>query len=136
MFLAIALWIFRSVRARKLWPSAPGMVTGGAIRQRTSGVGEEESVSFIPVVEYRFEIGAAAYTAAGIGFGETGYGSRAMAEKVLARYPAGSVVNVYYNPANPNQTFLEAGGGVIGWIMLAVGAALLAVSVVLGIYRV
>jgi hypothetical protein len=136
VFLAIAAWAFRSVRARRLWPVAPGAVTGGAIRQRTSGVGDDESVTFVPVVEYRYQIGAVAYTGSGIGFGEIGYGSRGRAEKVLARYPVGSAIDVYYNPAKPAQTFLEAGGGAIAWSMLAVGVAILMVAVVLGIYRI
>jgi len=134
VFLAIAAWVFRSSRARRMWPVVPGTVTSGSIRQETSGVGEDESVAFIPAVEYRFQIGAEAYTGSGIGFGSIGYGSRKQAEKALARYPLGSAVEVHYNPAKPAQTFLEAGGSAMAWIMLATGISILVVAVALGIY--
>lgn len=133
VFLTIAGWAFRSAWAHRLWPAAPGTVTGGTIRQKTSGVGDDESVTFVPVVEYRYQIGAGVYAGSGIGFGETGYGSRGRAENVLAKYPVGSAVDVHYNPAKPAQTFLEAGGGVIAWIMLAVGVSIAIAAVVLGI---
>lgn len=134
VFLAIAAWAFYSARARRMWPVAPGTVTGGTVRQKTSGVGDDESVMFVPIVEYRYQIGTVAHTGSGIGFGEIGYGSRGRAEKVLARYPVGSAVDVHYNPAKPAQAFLEAGGGVIAWIMLAVGVSILIVAVVLAAY--
>lgn len=133
VFLAIAAWMIRAARARRGWPAIRGVVTGGGIRQRTSGVGEEESVIFVPVVEFQYEVGSKTYAASGPGFNETGYGSRSRAENVLARYPAGAAVEVHYNPAKPGEAFLES-SNTLAWIMLGVGCALLAVAVVLGIY--
>jgi len=135
VFLAIAAWMIRAAQARRGWPSVRGAVTGGRIRQKTSGVGDEESVTFVPVVEFQYEIGSKTYTASGPGLIETGYGSRSRAEKVLARYPAGAAVEVHYNPAKPAQAFLEF-SSTLAWIMLGVGLAILAVAVVLGIYGV
>jgi len=135
VFLAIAAWMIRAARARRGWPSVRGAVTGGRIRQKTSGVGEEETVTFVPVVEFQYEIGSKTYAASGPGFGETGYGSVSRAEKVLARYPAGAAVEVHYNPAKPAEAFLEF-SNTLAWIMLGVGLAILAVAVVLGIYGV
>lgn len=135
VFLAIAAWTIRAAKARRGWPSVRGAVTGGSIRQKTSGVGEEETVAFVPVVEFQYEIGSKTYAASGPGFIETGYGSRGRAEKVLARYPSGAAVEVHYNPAKPAEAFLES-SNTLAWIMLGVGLAILAVAVVLGIYGV
>jgi len=135
VFLAIATWAFRSSRARRSWPVVPGAITGGAIRQSSSGVGDDESISFVPTVEYRYQVGVDEYTGSGIGFGEIGYGTRGKAQEVLARYPVGSAVEVHYNPTKPSQACLEAGGSVFAWIMLAVGIVLLVVAVVIGIYE-
>jgi hypothetical protein len=135
VFLAIAAWTIRAAKARRGWPSVRGTVTGGSIRQKTSGVGDEETVTLVPVVEFQYEAGSKTYSATGPGLGEIGYGSRSRAEKVLARYPAGAAVEVHYNPAKPAQAFLES-GNTLGWIMLGVGLAILAVAVVLGIYGV
>jgi hypothetical protein len=134
VFLGIALWVFRSVRARRTWPVTRGTITDTAIRQNVSVSDDEESVTFVPVVEYRYQVGTAAYASSGIGFGEVGYGAIGSAEKVLAQYPIGSAVDVHYNPAKPGETFLKPGGGVIAWIMLGVGATTAAVAVVLGYY--
>jgi hypothetical protein len=135
VFLAIAAWTIRAARVRRGWPSVRGAITGGRIRRKTSGVGDEETVTFVPVVEFQYEIGSKTYTASGPGFIETGYGSPSRAEKVLARYPIGAAVEVHYNPAKPAEAFLES-SNTPAWIMLGVGLAILAVAVVLGIYGV
>ncbi len=132
VFLAIAGWMILAARARRGWPTVRGVVTGGGIRHKTSGIGEEESVTLVPVVEFRYEVGSETYAASGPGFIETGYGSRTRAEKVLAKYPVGAAVEVHYNPAKPGEAFLEY-SSTLAWIMLGVGLAILAVAVGLGI---
>jgi hypothetical protein len=134
VFLAIAAWMFRSARMRSRWPTVGGAVTGGRIRQKASGVGDEESVTYVPIVEYQYQISSAVYSGAGIGFSETGYGSVKKAEKILARYAVGTPVEVHYNPAKPGEAFLESSGSIVAWIMLAVGVLILVIAVVLAVY--
>ncbi len=68
------------------------------IEQRSSSEG---GYTDYPVVQYSYQIGGQAYQgyklAPGPEVGGTGAG------KVVARYPAGAQVMVFYNPQNPSE---------------------------------
>jgi hypothetical protein len=51
------------------------------------------------------------------------------ARRVVARYPVGQAVQVYYNPANPEEATLEAGSSGDAWISIAFGGIFAAVGV-------
>jgi hypothetical protein len=62
-------------------------------------------------------------------------GSRVFAEKVCAKYPEGSDVEVHYDPANPGTAALENPTG-MSWLVLAVAVACFALAAwQLGIFR-
>jgi hypothetical protein len=62
-------------------------------------------------------------------------GGRGSAEKVVAKYPAGSAVDVHYDPANPGTAALENPTGMT-WLILAVAAACFALTAyTLGVFK-
>ena len=73
-----------------------------------------------PVVQYSYQVGGQAYQsyklAPGPEVGGTGAG------KVVARYPAGAQVMVFYNPQNPSEAVLErkAPAQCVMWLILAI----------------
>jgi len=91
-------------RAR-YWPTAQGKVLESRLREVRTGRGRSWAVYVL--YEYwvngathrsdvwRMEAGSSSFTGA--------------ANKVIARYPAGSAVMVYYNPDAPGDAMLEPG---------------------------
>ena len=134
VFLGIGIWLVRKLQASRSWPTVDGTVTGArVVRKVTTGTEDEgESVSYVPVVEYRYELNGQTYTSARIAFAESGYGSFGRAEQNLAKYPAGGAVKVLYDPANPASAVLECRNP-LAWVMLIVGIVILAVAVALAV---
>jgi hypothetical protein len=87
------------------WPSTTGTVLMSTIQVRRTG----RSRSEIPVVVYQYQANGQMYQGNTIRAGDQFGTIRVMgqAQATVARYPAGSTVTVYYNPANPAQAALE-----------------------------
>lgn len=121
------------VRRASTWSTAAGRVmrtSTGARRQGVAGEGTQ-TVTTVPLVEYEFSVGGSTFRGNRISIGEDSGGANT--EATLRRYPVGTVVSVYYDPANPGNCVLEreipkgVGKG------LAVLAAFI-VAVVAGVY--
>ena len=115
IFLGIILVTQRKVSQAKNWPSVMGTVLFSTIEWRRGNKGS----SAYPVVQYNYQVAGQAYQGSKIMPGPDVGGSGA--HKVVARYPAGAQVMVYYNRENPSEALLERGtpGFVkILWIVL------------------
>jgi hypothetical protein len=135
VFLGIGIWLVRKLQASRRWPCVDGTVTDSrALRKVTQGTGDDEgeSISYVPTVEYRYELSGRTYTGSRIAFAQSGYGSPGRAEQKLARYPVGSAVKVLYDPANPASAVLECRNP-LAWVMLIAGIVILAVAVALAV---
>lgn len=135
VFLSLGIWLVRKLRASQRWPWVNGTVTDSRVLRKVSqgtGDDESESISYVPTVEYRYELSGRSYTGSRIAFAQTGYGSRGRAERNLAKYPVGGAVRVMYDPAKPDSAVLECRNP-LAWVMLIVGIVLVAVAVVLGV---
>jgi hypothetical protein len=117
VFLVIIFFIRRKMVAVSQWPSTMGTVLMSTIEQRSSSEG---GYTDYPVVQYYYQIGGQPYQsyklAPGPEVGGTGAG------KVVARYPAGAQVMVFYNPENPSEAVLErkAPAQWVMWLILAI----------------
>ena len=107
----------RKMAAVSQWPSTMGNVMMSTIEQRSSSEG---GYTDYPVVQYSYQVGGQAYQsyklAPGPEVGGTGAG------KVVARYPAGAQLMVFYNPRNPYDEVLEtkAPAQWIMWLILII----------------
>jgi uncharacterized protein DUF3592 len=103
IFLAIIFFMRRRMAAVSQWPSTMGTVNASYLERRHSS-GDSGSTNY-PVVQYSYQVSGQAYQstklAPGPEVGGTGAG------KVVARYPAGAQVMVFYNPQNPSDAVLE-----------------------------
>jgi Protein of unknown function (DUF3592) len=142
VFLAVAGLIgyimvrqVRSARASRSWPIAPGTVLSGTVETVTERDSDGTSTYFTPRLRYAYEVSGRRYESERIRFGQIRESERG-ARKVLERYPAGSPVEVRYDPANPADATLEAKAGGIGLMLFALAAIaavfLYLVSVFLG----
>jgi hypothetical protein len=117
IFPAIIFFMRRRMATVSQWPSTMGTVNNSYLERRHSSEGGSTDY---PVVEYSYQVGGKAYQgmkiAPGPDVGGTGAG------KVVARYPAGAQVMVFYNPQNPSDAVLEtkAPAQWIIWLILVI----------------
>jgi hypothetical protein len=127
-FLIPAGVMLRDARKVRRWPRVPGVVVSTAAVAMKGPPGSAAR-SRRPVVRYRYTAGGVERRGDTLWFGRQEGGGEGWTRKVLARYPVGAAVEVFCNPANPEQTSLEAAASPFAWAMLAVGLALLAGAV-------
>lgn len=114
IFLGFILYTRRKVAQAANWPSTLGTVTNSRIQMRSNSEGGSTSY---PLVEYAYQV-----------MGQPHQGSKVMpgpdiggsgAHKVVARYPAGAQVMVYFNPDKPSESLLERSmPGFIKWFWI------------------
>jgi hypothetical protein len=111
IFLGVIFFMRRKMAAVSQWPSTMGTVNSSYLERRSSS--ESGSTNY-PVVQYAYQVGGQAYQnsklAPGPEVGGTGAG------KVVARYPVGAQVMVFYNPQNPSDAVLERKAPAL-WLM-------------------
>ena len=126
----------REAAAMKRWPVAEGRVLSakvegtGRVLSRGTGGPRARMTLYRPVLLYEYKRWRE-NTSAAVGLRKVlGWpsGVREFAEKVVDRYPGGSVVAVRYNPGRPDESVLEPRVP-RSWIFgAAIGVALLVLA--------
>jgi hypothetical protein len=97
----------KAKKAEKTWLTVPGAVLNSEVKvNQHHGSKGRTTVTYEPAVSYQYKVNDQSYSGDHIGFGTTTYG-RSKAEKIIALYPTGAPVTVYYDPADPSQAVLE-----------------------------
>jgi hypothetical protein len=120
---------FRSlaqVRASEGWSAVQGTVVESWVRRSdTTDNDGSVSSSYYPEVRYKYQVMGNEFQGEKITFGPKGGGNHYAAEKVIAKYPSGANVMVYYQPDKPNNAVLERSVSrmllVFGIILVAAG---------------
>ena len=120
--------ILQDARASASWPSVQGQVTSSVVDRSTDSEG---GTSYSPEVDYEYTVNDQRFSADRIKFGENSYSSRRQAEDVVARYPVGQTVAVYYDPVEPETAVLEPGVSSGSYIVIGIGAIFVLVSLVI-----
>jgi hypothetical protein len=123
---AVKTWQAREARS---WPQTSGKVLSSVAEVRDVRVSDDdredgyrlEQHNFANVV-YEYSVGGRKVSGNRISIGED-TGDFQVAEK-LAKYPAGSIVTVYYNPRHPEQAVLERDLPKGMWGCLGIGSAI------------
>ena len=115
-------------RARRMtaWPSVRGRITSSALVKDSDPM-LDGSPAYYPRIRYAYVVAGREYCGQRRALINVGVGAalRGEARRVLGRYPVGSEVTVFYDPANPSEAILERPGPVAGPTLLFVlGAAL------------
>src|SRR5271155_61800 len=109
----------RKAKASLQWPSVPGMVLASELRVDRG----TEPTTFTPVVTYSYVVNGQALQCAKVRYSST------TSKKVLAKYPKGCPVQVFYNPQSPSTAVLERGGStglmMFGGVAVLVGGCLI-----------
>ena len=129
LILVAAVWKSLQVRAAREWPSTPGKVVVSTAELRDTRVIDSEREGGYRTEQRNFANIVYEYAVAGkklrnnrVSIGED-LGDFEVAETV-ARYPAGAIVTVYYNPLHPNEAVLERDLPKGIWGCLGIGTAI------------
>lgn len=116
VFLAVIYFMRRKMAQVSQWPSTMGTVQMSTIERRSS----DDGYTDYPVVQYSYQVNGQAYQstkrAPGPEVGGTG------ARGVIAKYPVGAQVMVFYNPQNHSDAVLEtkAPAQWLMWLLLVI----------------
>ena len=110
------------------WPSVEGRITSGYVAtQRGSG---RNRTRYFPRIEYSYSVEGRTYSNHYIWLTSSGSFSREDgARRVLRTYPVGSIVPVFYAPADPQRSALKVEGesGALA-ILVVVGLVLMGLA--------
>lgn len=120
------------------WSRTEGRILAAGVqsylsRQTRQGGSTSMVTMYRPAVSYEYRAGGRSFTGNRLSMGlPLGYGSQKMAQRYVAKYSTGAPVQVYYNPANPEEAVLELkarGVGLLSGIAMTI-LAFVAVSVI------
>jgi hypothetical protein len=115
----------RRSKQSESWPFTEGEIISSHVKSRH---GSDGGTSYSAAVRYEYEVDGATYVSRTISFGSKLYFGRSSAQDVVAMYPAGEKVTVYYNPNHPKIATLEPGISVGSFIVLGLSAVCLFVG--------
>lgn len=107
------LWQLRRIAASPSWPTVKGEITHAAITEGSEHCGAH--------VKYAYVVKGEKLEGSSISHYDVFYNDRDYALAVLERFPVGRQVQVYVNPDDPAETFLEPGLQRASYAMLAFG---------------
>lgn len=122
--LLIGAWQVVRVQRAASYATAVGEVLQTdveAIRDDGTGVGERATYTYRPRVRYAYSVAGVRHVGSQVTvLGEAS--SEAWAQGVAAQFAPGQQVDVRYDPAHPERTYLIAGGSpVLPWVLILMG---------------
>jgi hypothetical protein len=110
LLVVIAMRSAGRARRVKRWPTVPGRVLHSGAESRRVRSQSGYTTMYYPQVVYEYSVNGQRYHGTRVSAGtEVGRGrGRNVQAQTQKKYPAGAVVQVYYNPTNPQETALEA----------------------------
>jgi hypothetical protein len=113
--LFVTLWgllIILKAHKSNQWPSVDGVV------EESKPSSEERDL--LPYIQFKYSVGEVTYRRT-MEFSGDITPTEEFAASYVQKYPVGTNVQVYYNPANPGVATLEPGLAKGDWLVLAIG---------------
>lgn len=110
---ALLLWLGwrgqQKVKASMSWPYVLGKVVAASVRQvvERGDADTRDTTHYVPFVQYEYQVGGQNYQGNRLAFQEKGYNSHKKAFNLVAAFPVGGPVSVFFDPANPQNAVLE-----------------------------
>jgi len=96
----------RQMEASKAWIKSDGDIVASEAKIPLSHTSDDQD-DVDAVIRYRYRVGGQIHESDCIKFGGQPMMSRAFAEALVAKYPVGASVDVYYDPHDPKNAVLE-----------------------------
>ena len=131
LFIGIILllfWFFQSRRAgaTQKWFSVPGRIMDSRLVESRD---TEEGRTWNASVTYVYQVGGAQFQGNRVAVG----GGKGSAKQIVQRYPAGAVVQVFYDPQKPNAAVIERGsGGLTPLLIIAIVMCVVGLVIIVG----
>lgn len=109
----------KASKAAESWLKTQGVVQSSELSvRRNRDTDGSSSTQYFPKVVYNYEVKGTNYTSNVLSFGKANT-SKKKANLAVAKYPVGTSVQVYYDPADPTKSVLEteANGFVMNLIL-------------------
>jgi hypothetical protein len=125
-FLGHAVWSIGAGVKSRAWPRTSGTITVDDLeRDRML-----RFTTYRAEVAYRYTVEGKEYAANRVFFGDSVATSLSgPAARRIVKYPVGSKVTVFYDPARPSTAVLEPGASWQNWLELAFGLVFLVLGV-------
>lgn len=117
-------------RASLGWPHTSAKIISSEVEIRRSG-GSRRSTTYHAAVLYEYQVNSVAYKGNNVYYGMPSSSWTAPAQRIVNRYPKGKDVQVYYNPAKPEECVLEPGVAAATLIFPGVGLIFLGAGVLM-----
>ena len=101
--IGIMIYMQSASKAALNWPSVQGKIKSSRVHY-TSIYSKNDPT---PWVEYTYDVDGKTYKSMSISPDGMVTNDQQQAENIVARYPKGADVTVYYNPSNPSKACLE-----------------------------
>lgn len=98
-----------------------------------TAIGGDGKVSFIPVIAYRYEVNGQEYTNDRFTQNPVGRRQQGAVQNILNKYPSNHTIEIFYNPNNPSDSFVQKGfgGGINLLLMTMLVGSLIVLALVL-----
>ena len=106
--IGLSIWgwdVLQNARISESWPTTTGEILSSNVRTDN----DDDGTSYFGDVTFRYAVAELPYTSDNVNFGQDGSSNRGHAEEIVARYPTGSQVTVYYDPNDAQTAVLEPG---------------------------
>lgn len=124
IMLLIAVVQWKKVAAARRWPVAKGKVLESRVEESSDSDG---GLQYLPVIKYEYSVGQQVFVGDLLAFGsrnvtDGGVWGEKKAHKTVAKYPAGSIVQVHYDPemkqGRPATAVLEVRSAIANLLLL------------------
>jgi len=106
----------------KSWPTVQGRIIHSAMASSTSPQGK---TTYSPDIQFTYQVNGRDYQSNQVGVepgpGASSSSDPSAASEIVARYPVGTVVTVYYKPSKPALGVLQPGVSKVTWWLLEAG---------------
>ncbi len=128
--VVLGLFTLRERSRSRGWERTPGRVVSSSVNDF---VAKDGAHTYRPMVVFSYSVGALRLMSNRLSFRSLSTSNRGDVETLIARYPAGKHVQVYYDPQEPDRAVLERGGN--PWLPLLAGGACSFAAVAVRILR-
>lgn len=127
---AVSWWgwdILQNARISENWPGTTGEITYSDVRTSR----DEDGTTYHADVEFAYVVDDRRYESDTVSFGQYGSSNRRHAAEIVDRYPVGTQVSVYYDPAVPDTAVLEPGVTWSSYFVLGLGLIFVCTSLII-----
>jgi hypothetical protein len=130
LIIVAQLLLLIKARISKDWKELKGEILSSEIE--TLNITNENNKTYRAAISYKYSISGKQYISSRVFFGDRIHSSfKGKSLKLINKYPVGSIVSVYYDPSNLEESVLEKGVTQSILILLIIGISVILFGVIL-----